>query len=395
MGKSKRHPGAIDRRGDTHRIRLCVGGERYSFTVLTSDRREAEKFARDKCRELEEGHRRRSLGLPDAIAFSELLALFERDTVPTLAKGTQDAYRDSLKPIRQYFLAQLGDPLVMDIGAKHIAGYLAWRRTHRLEAEREGKQPTPVERRTPLANRTLQKDRAVLHRIFALAVQLEYRDGNPVGRVEPPKADRRAPVILGADEYEKLLAACEGRPMLALYTLTLGEAGLRCESEALRLRWEDVDFAAGFLWIASGREGHRTKSGKGRWVPMTKRLRNATREHFARYRLALHDGDRTPWVFHHEITHRKCRAGQRIGSLRASFRSAANRAKVSADLHQHDLRHRRVTVWLAEGRDVVKVKEAMGHADLRTTMEYTHLAREHLSALVEMKDDTAKNQSSQ
>lgn len=29
------------------------------------------------------------------------------------------------------------------------------------------------------------------------------------------------------------------------------------------------------------------------------------------------------------------------------------------------------------------VKEAVGHADLRTTMAYTHLAREHLRSLVE------------
>jgi len=57
-------------------------------------------------------------------------------------------------------------------------------------------------------------------------------------------------------------------------------------------------------------------------------------------------------------------------------------------LHQHDLRHRRVTTWLAEGRDVVKVKEAMGHSDLRTTMGYTHLAREHLRDLVDSSPET-------
>ncbi len=39
--------------------------------------------------------------------------------------------------------------------------------------------------------------------------------------------------------------------------------------------------------------------------------------------------------------------------------------------------------WLAEGKNPVHVKEAMGHADLATTMGYTHLAKEHLRALVE------------
>ncbi len=46
-------------------------------------------------------------------------------------------------------------------------------------------------------------------------------------------------------------------------------------------------------------------------------------------------------------------------------------------------RHRRVTTWLAEGKNPVHVKEALGHADLATTMGYTHLAKEHLRGLVD------------
>jgi integrase len=89
---------------------------------------------------------------------------------------------------------------------------------------------------------------------------------------------------------EALVGACRDRPMLSLYVTTLGEAGVRCDSEALHLRWEDVDLEEGFLWIASGRDGHRTKSGKGRWVPMTPKLRQAMWEHFARFRFASYDG---------------------------------------------------------------------------------------------------------
>ena len=171
--------------------------------------------------------------------------------------------------------------------------------------------------------------------------------------------------------------------MLSLYVMTLGEAGVRCDSEALHLKWEDVELEEGFLWISSGRDGHRTKSGKGRWVPMTPRLRQAMREHFAGYRFASYDGRRTPWVFHHATTRRRAKAGDRIRVLRRAFEGAVERAKVPAELHQHDLRHRRVTTWLAAGGDAVKVKEAMGHADLRTTMDYTHLVRDNLRSLVE------------
>ena len=70
-------------------------------------------------------------------------------------------------------------------------------------------------------------------------------------------------------------------------------------------------------------------------------------------------------------------------ALYAAFKSAARRAKLPLDFNQHDLRHRRVTTWLAEGKNLVHVKEAMGHADLATTMGDTHMAKEHLRSLVE------------
>ena len=116
---------------------------------------------------------------------------------------------------------------------------------------------------------------------------------------------------------------------------------------------------------------------------MTQKLRQAMRDHFARFRFVTYDGQQTPWVFHHPTTRRRAKAGQRLGVLRRAFEGAVSRAKLPTDLHQHDLRHRRVTTWLAAGADAVKVKKAMGHADLRTTMDYTHLVRENLRSLVE------------
>ncbi len=90
----------------------------------------------------------------------------------------------------------------------------------------------------------------------------------------------------------------------------------------------------------------------------------------------------SPWVFHHTKTRRHHKAGKRIRSLYSAFKAAAERAKLPPEFVQHDLRHRRVTTWLAEEKSAVLVKEAVGHADLRTTMAYTHIARDHLRGLV-------------
>ena len=164
----------------------------------------------------------------------------------------------------------------------------------------------------------------------------------------------------------------------------LGETGVRCNSEALWIRWEDVDLERGFVRVESVRKGRRTKSGKSRMVPATLRLREALLgDHAAAFRLAAYDGQRSPWVFHHTMTQRGAVAGHRLQSLHRAFATAAKRAGLPADLRQHDLRHRRVTTWLAEGKSPALVQKAMGHADLATTMVYTHLLDEHLLALVE------------
>ena len=122
----------------------------------------------------------------------------------------------------------------------------------------------------------------------------------------------------------------------------------------------------------------KEKSGAGRWVPMTPRLRQAMKEHFARYRFGG-----SPWVFHHTLRKRHAEKGARIRGLHRAFRSAAARAKLPPELRQHDLRHRRVTSWLAEGKNPVHVKEGMGHSTMAVTMGYTHLVREHLCSLVD------------
>lgn len=128
---------------------------------------------------------------------------------------------------------------------------------------------------------------------------------------------------------------------------------------------------------------------------MTKRLREAMRAHMARFRFARYGEPPNPtaWVFHHDRRRRQAKAGARIRGLRRCFSSAVKRAELPIDLHQHDLRHRRVTTWLAEGQPAHIVQKAMGHADLRTTMDYEHLVDADLLQLLEPPRRTANKQS--
>ncbi len=365
------YPGSIDRHGNQWRIRLSVGGKRHRF-MLDGDmlQQDVEQLACEKKAEL---GRRKRRGLPGPMWFSGLLARFREVRLPDRAPRTQETYRASLDAFSTFFVEQGGDPKAHEIRPGHVTDFLHWRRTRSTDGATRAK---------PMKARSLAKDRAVLHAVFSFAETLEVVPGNVVKAVKPPKGDTREPLILDGDQYEKLLHACTGHPMLYVYVLLLGETGVRCNSEALWLRWADLDFERGFLTVESVRKGRRTKSGKSRKVPMTPRLREALRDHAARYRLATYGGKRSEWVFHHETTRRHARAGERIGRLYRAFAGAVKRAELPEDLNQHDLRHRRVTTWLAEGKSPVLVQKAMGHSDLKTTMGYTHLVSDDLLALV-------------
>ena len=391
---ARNHRGNIRERDGYFQVRFCINSEYHTFRVEGTDRLEAEAFANAKYRELKDkkldgsGHFAESK--PDAapskpvgpdtfaVSFSSLLERFKATALPQRSRNTQKTYTVSMDALKSFFVDKGEDPDIRTMGRGQIQAFLYWRRHHKADG---------TERKKPVSGRTLEKDRAMAHNLFAFAEGLELVDSNPVSKVKPPPYDKRDYVILTDDQYEQLLTECEHHPFLQLYALVLGETGMRCESEALWMQWQDIDLEGGFIKIVSGRGDHRTKSGASRWVPVTERLRQALRDHAAAYRLRTYAGERSPWVFHHDCRRRRAAAGTRIGSLRRAFDNAVTRAGLPSGFTQHDLRHRRITTWLGEGKSAVLVKEAVGHSDLRTTMAYTHLSREHLKALVSGSDE--------
>jgi integrase len=367
--KTKSYPGSIERRGRAWRVRLCVEGQYLRFT-FHGTKAGAQNFATEKYAELAKQEKRLREGKRLPPRFSELWAEFEAQELPALSPGTRTSYTGSyLRAFEPFFVDDLGDPKVSDIGRGDVKRFLAWRRNWRVGKD------------GGVSAHTVARDFRVLKRLLNFALELEDIDANPCTRMKPPKADPRDAPILSHDQFEALLTAAEPNPMLHLYVLLLGETGLRSASEALKLRWDDVDIVAGFVHVRSD-AGRRTKNGRSRWVPLTPRLRTALQDHAASYRLAVYDGARTEYVFHHVLTSRKAKAGAPIRSMRRSFGSAARAATLPTEFRPHDLRHRRVTRWLAEGKPAALVQEAMGHSSFQTTLGYAHLAREHLRSLV-------------
>ncbi|RQP23403.1 integron integrase [Piscinibacter terrae] len=211
-----------------------------------------------------------------------------------------------------------------------------------------------------------------------------------------PQVPRRLPVVLSAPEVVAIFVHMQAEHLL-LARLLYG-TGLRI-SEALQLRTKDLDFAHQALIVRSG------KGGKDRVVMLPTSLLAdlRTQLHHARQVWAAdvqagQAGVEMPyalerkypragsswawfWVFPQEHLSTDPRSGviRRHHLYDQTFQRAFKRAVVRAGIDKpatpHTLRHCFATHLLQSGSDIRTVQELLGHADVATTMIYTHVLK--------------------
>lgn len=211
-----------------------------------------------------------------------------------------------------------------------------------------------------------------------------------------PKSAPRLPIVLTGSEVAQVLSALDSRHRL-IGQLLYG-TGMRL-MEGLRLRIKDVDFGHGAIVVRDG------KGGKDRTVMLPERLADALRAQMARSHM-LWEQDRAAgragvwlptaleaknprlgqtwgwqWLFPSEELSVCPRAGveRRHHVLDKTFQRAFKKAVGLAQLVKpatpHTLRHSFATHLLQARYDIRTVQELLGHADVSTTMIYTHVLK--------------------
>lgn len=169
---------------------------------------------------------------------------------------------------------------------------------------------------------------------------------------------RRLPEVLTAEEVKALLEQPNRRCPTGLrnYTmmLVMYRAGLRV-SEVLNLQPRDVDWKAGDVRVNEG------KGKKDRVVPLEPWVLDALRAWQEKRPVSR-------WFF-------STLDGQQLDDryVRAMVKRLAKKAGIQKDVHPHMLRHTYATQLLNEGLSIREVQELLGHADVSTTMIYTHV----------------------
>nr|WP_280983140.1 integron integrase [Desulfurivibrio alkaliphilus] len=223
------------------------------------------------------------------------------------------------------------------------------------------------------------------------------REVGELGDFVRAKQPRRLPVVLSRSETVRLLEAL--REISALHHLMaslLYGTGLRL-MECVRLRVQDVDFDLGQIMVRDG------KGQKDRVVPLPQGVQEPLRDHLAEVR-RLHEEDLAQglgevylpealgrkypnaareWGWQFVFPSGRLSTDPRSGvvrrhhihenGLQKSIKKATLAAGLTKRVNCHALRHSFATHLLAAGYDIRTVQELLGHADVSTTMIYTHV----------------------
>lgn len=263
-----------------------------------------------------------------------------------------------------------------EMGASEVEGYLSW-----LANERK------------VAASTHKQALAALLFLYSKVLCVDMPWLKAIGS---PRIYKRLPVVLSQNEVGQILLLMSGEHQL--FAQLLYGTGLRI-TEGLQLRVKDIDFERRAIIVREG------KGGKDRVVMLPDKLIPALKEQMARSRILWaadqkngRSGVEMPyaldrkypragsswtwfWVFPQATHSTDPRSGvvRRHHLYDQTFQRAFKRAVEQAAIHKpatpHTLRHSFATHLLIAGYDIRTVQDLLGHADVATTMIYTHVLK--------------------
>ncbi len=187
-------------------------------------------------------------------------------------------------------------------------------------------------------------------------------------KIEKPEVHNEKTEDLTPDQLKSLLKAIKedthphagNLMLLALYS------GMR-RSEMLKLKWSDIDYEHGFIYIRA------PKGGEDQKIPLNNK---------ARALLESHKKSKSQYIF----------PGAK-GRQRTQMSNAVNKIKKAAGLREdfrplHGLRHVFASMLASSGQvDMYTLQKLLTHKDPRMTQRYAHLRDEALKKASELAGD--------
>jgi integrase/recombinase XerC len=271
-----------------------------------------------------------------------------------MSAHTLDAYRRDLDALAAWASAQGVD--IVALQTEQLRTFIA------------------SEHRRGLSPKSLQRRLSACRSFYRWLLRHGRIQASPADAIRAPKAPRKLPQVLDADEATRLVEVPTDVP-LGLRDRALLElfysSGLRL-SELCALHWHDLDLANGLVTVLG-------KGNKQRRVPVGSHARNALQA-WCDAQKPMNDAPIFPG--------RNGPISPRAVQLR--LQQLAVKQGLSKRVHPHLLRHSFASHVLESSGDLRGVQELLGHADIATTQIYTHLDFQHLAKVYDAAHPRAK-----
>ena len=244
---------------------------------------------------------------------------------------------------------------------------------------------------------TVNRKMGSISGVFSRAVEWEYIDTHPLAKLKQLKVDSKGVIrYLAADETKRLRDALDARqdemraeresantwrtyrhrePMPSLLELPFTDhlkpmvlvslnTGMR-RGELFDLKWSAVNFDTKTVTVA----GATTKTSDTRHIPMNKETIGVLET------WKKHKG-KSPYVFPGQD-------GGRFEDVKSAWLKLLERAQIDG-FRWHDMRHDFASRLVMAGVPLNTVRDLLGHADIKMTLRYAHLAPGTKAAAVEL-----------
>lgn len=214
----------------------------------------------------------------------------------------------------------------------------------------------------------------LLRRLLRYAIRIElYSGGDPFGRVRMPRRNNIVEAALNAEQFRQLIETADrfqADPGFGQFVRFCSFSACR-RSEALALRWEDIDLARETAALPD------TKSGRRQTLVLNAGALAALRAQEPRTReaggLVFPDAK-----------------GRRRSNTDKYWQRLKREAGIPERTRLHDLRHTAATLLAASGKATLDdIRGLLRHADSRVTERYRHFLPGFLRRVAGTLDDIA------
>lgn len=340
----------------------ATGKRKQQWVSVKGTKKEAEQKLSELLHQLDTGN----FIKPGKITVAEFLQRWLRDYVfPSLSPRTAEGYESI---VRVHLIPKLGNVPLHLLRPEHLQKYYAdTLNSGRCKGGR-------------LSAQTIRHHHTALHKALQTAVEWGLIARNVADSARLPRTSQPEMRIWGEDEIIRFLEAAKETPYYALFYVALF-TGMR-RSEVLALRWGDIDFILGRIYV--NRSMHQLKDNSYVFrSPKTAKGRRTIALSPSAI-LVLHE--------HHE---KQMKDRQLLGielsvedlvfsqpdgkplrpdTITRAWTTLAARAGLKV-IRLHDARHSHASLMLKQGIHPKIVQERLGHSTIAVTLDiYSHVS---------------------